>query len=296
MQRTKIEWTTHTWNPAVGCSKVSEGCANCYAKAMVRRFRDMTGMTPAPDPDTVGWDGQAHFKPERLREPFRLRPGKERPHRIFACSMSDLFHESLSDEQIAAMFGVMAATQHQYFVLTKRPARAVEWFGRISRQECDENTECGFHLLQQAEPEMDGPIHCKYGPAPEGHPWPLPNVAIGVSVENQKVADERVPLLLRIPAAKRFVSVEPMLGPVWLRMGMDYNWLSPVQTTLGPERKGLNWVICGAETGPGKREFQEGWAVDLMHQCKRSDVPFFFKKDGYGKPTLCGTQYREWIK
>jgi protein gp37 len=316
MQRTKISWATHTWNPASGCSKVSDGCLNCYAEAMVYRFPWMTDIRRLDDECGdrdyvgVGWDGRAHFHVNRLEEPFHLRPGKYRPHRIFVCSMSDLFHESLSNEQIAAVFGVMAATpQHQYVVLTKRLQRALEWLEWLSQKSSSESVSCVFSMLDIAEPK-GGPLHYRLVPAA---PWPLPNVIIGASVENQKAADERIPLLLQIPARWRGVSVEPMLGPVRID-SVDIGkyrinafaceecgyTMHDVATQMdhrlcGGNGPGIHLVICGAETGHGKRTFMDKWAIDLRDQCKTAGTPFFFKKDGNGKPTLRGVEYHEWI-
>lgn len=304
--KTKIEWCDSTWNPVVGCSKVSAGCANCYAERMVDRFPHLTGMTHGPDPDPVGWNGRAHFMPHKLEQPFHWR----RPRKIFVCSIGDLFHYSITDEHIAAVFGVMAACpQHTFIVLTKRPHRALEWFEWVSIQECSEtkyrqSTECAFHLLRIAEPEMTGPIHCKYGPAPDAQ-WPLPNVWIGVSIEDQHAADDRVPLLLQIPAEKRFVSAEPLMGPVDLddliaEMGNGWeHHIDALWCEEDPEDCGkfggntLDWVICGAETGPGKRPMDPNWARSLRDQCKAASVPFFFKKDSNGNRELDGVIHEE---
>lgn len=320
MQRTKIEWATHTWSPAVGCSKVSAGCANCYAEAMVYRFPWMTGTDTAVtglDGDDIsintndGWDGNAHFKPERLKEPFHLRAGKDRPHRIFACSMSDLFHESLTNEQIASVFGAMAATpQHQYVVLTKRLRRAMEWFRWTHKQGALVPSLIGVDIPYGASGEAAAcamSVTTVHGPMPtEQHviathrPWPLTNVIICASVEDQHSADERVPLLLQIPAAYHGVSVEPMLELVdftSLPFGKMGNRILNAFTAGSKSETpwGLDLVICGAETGPGKRRFDDEWASDLRDQCKEAGVPFFFKKDGAGNRTLCGVEYHEWI-
>jgi protein gp37 len=311
--KSKIEWCDASWNPAIGCSKVSAGCKNCYAHRMIStRFPHLTGCKTKLDiygeeleiESTIGWDNRAHFKPERLEIPFHWK----KPRRIFVCSMSDLFHESLTNEQIAAVFGVMAATpQHQYIVLTKRLNWALEWFNWVDSirhpryGKIEPSVECAFHLLRQAEPNGDGPIHCKYGPNPDAK-WPPPNVIICASVENQKTADERAPLLLRVPARWRGLSVEPMLDGIDIRkyIGCDCEefWPGQGHPPDCPTQTGqiLNLVICGAETGPGKRPFKDEWALDLRNQCKAAGTPFFFKKDGSGKPTLCGVEYHEWVK
>jgi protein gp37 len=272
-----------------------------------------------------GWDGNAHFFPERLEEPFHLRPGKERPHRIFVCSMSDLFHESLSNEQIAAVFGVMAATpQHQYVVLTKRLKRAVEWFGYIDSLANDPK----WHVSEPGRPwwkvhmciiEANNILKEHDFPSTSGCTWPLQNVILCASVEDQKSADERIPLLLQCPAAYHGVSVEPMLGPVDINLprceihdrefvskdGFYCTECAADGCGFGGEMPYGHWiacddcidpVICGAETGPKKRPFRDEWGTDLMEQCRSANVPFFFKRDGQGRQALCGVEYREWVR
>jgi protein gp37 len=318
--KSKIEWLDggSTWNPAYGCSKVSAGCKNCYAHRMIStRFPHLTGCKTKLDiygeeleiESTIGWDNRAHFKPERLEIPFHWK----KPRRIFPCSMSDLFHESLTNEQIAAVFGVMAATpQHQYVVLTKRLHRAVEWFEWIS--------QCGrmvpFYVGEKIPDGASGEAaYCVMSNTTDPNlkpiepiafftgvkqPWPLPNVIMCASVDNQPTVDERVPLLLQIPARWRGVSVEPMLGSVdFFESGaFDNDSIGGREshTIRSFFRSELDLVICGAETGPGKRPFNDDWALDLRDQCKAAGTPFFFKKDGSGKPTLCGVEYHEWVK
>jgi protein gp37 len=312
--KSKMEWCDATWDPVIGCSKVSAGCENCFAhRTILTRFPYLTGEHFNTDttPDLmresskpISLDERAIFIPERLEISFHWK----KPRRIFVCSMSDLFHESLTNEQIAAVFGVMAATpQHQYVVLTKRLHRAVEWFRLIENQSSfgrwrnGPSLECAFHLLRQAEPDFEGPIHCRYGPNPDAK-WPLENVIMCASVENQPAVDERVSLLFQIPARWRGVSVEPMLEGIDVRkyIGCDCEefWPGQGHPPDCPTQTGqiLNLVICGAETGPGKRPFKDEWALDLRDQCKTAGTPFFFKKDGSGKPTLCGVEYHEWVK
>ena len=258
---TAIEWTDATWNPVRGCSRVSEGCRNCYAERVAARFSG-PGM-PYEGLATIGksgphWTGEVRFIGEHLADPLRWR----KPRRIFVNSMSDLFHERLSNEDIAAVFGVMAkAHWHTFQVLTKRAARMREWFSWAAG---------GRHVWPEAQ-RHPFPKWAITGEAPPSA-WPLRNVWLGVSVENQEAADERIPHLLATPAAVRFLSVEPMLGPIQLakvpgfnRMGLDLsNW----------------WVICGGESGPGARTMDVGWALALRDQCRAAGVPFFFKQWG----------------
>jgi protein gp37 len=316
MQKNKIEWADYSYNPIVGCSKVSAGCKNCFAHRMIStRFPHLTGYEHGPGMGTdipLGWDGRAHFKPERLEIPFHW----EKPRRIFVCSMSDLFHESLTDEQIAAVFGVMAATpQHQYVVMTKRLHRAMEWCAWANMH---------FDGLNTVRKLLPDPVYQKIFKQ-----WIILNLSVTytnaipdnvifcASVEDQPTTDERVSLLFQIPARWRGVSVEPMLEGIDFR---DYcegcgsfglgrhgsgepSYIHPIhgpqdEIECGPSCQfpPLDLVICGAETGPGKRPFKDEWALDLSDQCKEAGTPFFFKKDGSGKPTLCGVEYHEWVK
>ena len=223
--KSKIEWTDATWNPITGCSKVSPGCARCYAERVSLRFRhSLAPWTPENAQDNV----QLH--PERLDQPLRWR----RPRRVFVNSMSDLFHELVPDDYIASVFDIMGASpQHQFQVLTKRPERMSEWFE----------------------------VMC----AASAHPiWPLPNVWLGVSVENQRWADQRIPLLVQTPAAVRFLSCEPLLKPL----------------DLTDHLNGVDWVIVGGESGPGARPIAIEWVRDLIEQCRSAQTPIFVKQLG----------------
>jgi protein gp37 len=223
MDRTKIEWSDATWNPVRGCSRVSEGCRFCYAEAVAARFSGpgmpyeglarMSSRGPR-------WTGAVRTVPERLVDPLRWR----RPRRVFVNSMSDLFHEALSDAQIDEVFAVMAlASSHQFQVLTKRPARMRAY---LSALDVAERVARAAMLIRPRRREDDDRVldeistNVLWGARLGGgfeargfHRWPLPQVWVGVSVENQATADERIPLLLETPAAVRFLSVEPLLGP-----------------------------------------------------------------------------------
>jgi protein gp37 len=303
----KIGWCDTTWNPVVGCSKVSAGCDNCYAKAMLNRFPELSGVGyGSGDGMGIGWDEKAHFFPKKLKIPFQWK----KPRRIFVCSMGDLFHESVTNEQIAAVFGVIAACpQHQFLVLTKRQGRALEIF--IESEYTDDSPEA-FRQMIAEHMSFSQPGECihnfisdmgfkweseqvgDYGRiellgysdfyAKDIH-WPLPNLWLGVSVEDQKTADERIPLLLQIPAAKRFVSYEPALGPV--NIGIASFDGSESFSRIG----GLSLVITGSETGPHKRPMDLDWARSVRDQCKASNVPFWFKKDSQGNETLDGVEH-----
>ena len=202
--RTTIEWTDATWNVVTGCSKVSPGCKNCYAEAVANRF---WAKQYPPIPSVVNGepdgrdrrftDVQCH--PDRLEQPLHWR----KPQRIFVNSMSDLFHEDVPDEFIFQVFGVMfLAKQHTFQILTKRAERMLDCCLRAAKDPTS-------YIWAWASELQQGSVD-----VPQTITFPLSNVHLGVSVENQKYADERIPKLLQTPAAKRFVSYEPALGPI----------------------------------------------------------------------------------
>jgi protein gp37 len=195
------------------------------------------------------WTGKVALIPERLDEPLRWR----KPQRIFVNSMSDLFHEALSFTEVNRVFAAMArAPQHTFQVLTKRPVHMIEFFEWAT-------------LANAAVKE-----------------WPLPNVHLGVSVEDQGTADARIPLLLQTPAARRFVSYEPALGPVNFEPFLQYPpFHESYKMTFGPsEHRGLDWVIVGGESGPGARPFDLAWARETVRQCREAQVAVFVKQMG----------------
>lgn len=277
--RSAIEWTEATWNPLRGCSRVSAGCQHCYAERVAARFcsrgQPYEGLI---HPVTRGWNGTVRLVPEMLDQPLRWK----RPRRIFVNSMSDLFHESVSDSIIAAIFAVMAcAPQHTFQVLTKRPARARQWFA----------TMMASNQAAKMHESLKGAMgyHHPRRPAVNPGPWPLPNVWLGVSVENQAAADERLPPLLQCPAAVRWLSCEPLLGRVDLceSLGMWWNTTMQCFEGIGAEfnrhRDGgrrIGWVVAGGESGAGARPMHPDWVRALRNQCAAADVPFFFKQWG----------------
>lgn len=298
--KSNIEWTDATWNPIAGCSIVSPACTNCYAMAQAARIERMVngshyaGLTKIINGKAV-WTGEVHQAPEaKLLEPLRWK----RPRRIFVNSMSDLFHEAVPDEWIDRIFAVMAlAPQHQFQVLTKRPERMRAYCSdartryRIARYVVDfliaKQVEVGENWPVESEGDIDLPDDIKL------RSWPLSNVWLGVTAEDQKRADERIPDLLATPAAVRFVSIEPMLGPVDLRairpdMTMKYDALEGRgEHLLGMKRGGgprLDWVICGGESGPGARPIHPEWARSLRDQCAAAGVAFHFKQWGEWAP------------
>jgi protein gp37 len=253
--KSRIEWTDATWNPIRGCSRVSDGCRNCYAETVANRFckpgSPYEGVVRigADGKGTGQWNGEIKFVEERLLDPLKWK----HPRRIFVNSMSDLFHEKVTDEMLTRIFAVMAlCPRHTFQVLTKRPERMKAY------------------ITLDWEPR-------RYIEGEE--PWSLPNVWLGVSVEDQKTANARIPLLLQTPAAKRFLSAEPLLGEIDLAAvpRVDVSHV-PVGAQL------LHWVICGGESGPGARPMHPDWARSLRNQCAAAKVPFFFKQWGEWLP------------
>ena len=258
MGKTSIEWATDVWNPVTGCTKVSEGCRHCYAETMVKRF-GRVGPETLPGVHPVIHDFRVMLHPDRLEQPLHWR----KPRRIFVNSMSDLFHKDVPEDFIDLVFGVMAAAvEHTFMVLTKRPERMLEYM--------TPGGEGSIELWGSRWPR--GMARACFGES-EPTEFPLPNVWLGVSVEDQATADERIPLLLKTPAAVRFVSVEPMLGPVNLHM-VPILVRGPRETAL----RQLDWVICGCESGPKARPMDPSWARSLKDQCAKAGVPFFYKQ------------------
>ena len=254
MGTTTIEWTDRTWNPVTGCSKVSEGCRNCYAEAISLRFKRSVGPWNA-----INAAENVVLHPDRLHQPFEWRE----PSRVFVNSMSDLFHEQVPNNYIDQVFGVMAqARPHTFQILTKRPERM-----RAYLTSPDRNAKVALAAIGIPYPQWQ---------------WPLPNVWLGVSVEDQRAADERIPHLLETPAAVRFLSCEPLIGPVDLE-----RWLVYYDSLYGEpwgSRGDLHWVIVGGESGPKARPMHPDWARSLRDQCVAAGVPFFFKQHGEWSP------------
>lgn len=286
--KTGIEWTDATWNPILGCSRVSEGCRNCYAEGIAGRFGNgketvYSGLTQIVNGRAV-WTGKI-VETRRLLQPLSWR----KPKRVFANSMSDLFHENVTDEQRDRIFAVMAlCPQHTFQVLTKRPERMLEYLSDLP----DARTEAiQGQITEIMLGEMNDKVHARVM-ASLPHGWgglPLPNVWLGVSVEDQATADDRIESLLRTPAAVRFLSCEPLLGPVCLH-GQLYKDAAQQVCCADCRRVNVpavpfpNWVIVGGESGPGARPMHPDWARSLRDQCVAANVPFFFKQWGEWTP------------
>jgi protein gp37 len=236
-----IEWTEATWNPVTGCTKVSPGCAHCYAETFAERWRGIPGH-----PYEQGFD--LRLWPERLEVPVRWK----RPRMIFVNSMSDLFHEDIPTAFVDRVFDSMRrAPQHTFQVLTKRPERMRDY------------------LLERSEPAA-----CVYAPW-----WPLPNVWLGTSIENRRFVG-RADVLRETPAAVRFISAEPLLGPLVM---LGDSWVGP-----DLDLDGVDWLIVGGESGPGHRPIRAEWVRDLRNYAVCSGTAFFFKQWGGRTPKAGG--------
>ena len=300
---TSIEWTDATVNAVNGCSVISPGCANCYAMRAGGRGlpnHPSTGLTKATKAGHV-WTGEVRLNEAALLQPLRWR----RPRRVFWNAHGDMFHESVPDEWIDRCFAVMALTpQHIHQVLTKRPDRMRSWFESRPRDTVYEN----MRVLANS-PAGRGQILIRVD-------WPLPNVWLGTSVEDQQRADERIPLLRATPAAVRFLSAEPLLQELDIRKHLwpvHGWWRSPHRSYAEAKAAGgecglsrqaliskdwadslIHWVIVGGESGPGARPLNPNWVRSLRDQCAAAEVPFFFKQWGewfrYGEIDADGHQ------
>lgn len=301
---TAIEWTDRTWNPVVGCTKVSAGCKNCYAKTeWDRRHKGhLAGKKVAPQyaqPFEV-----VQLKPARLSAPL----GWRKSAMVFVNSVSDLFHPDVPFEYIDRVFAVMALTpQHTYQVLTKRPERmrAYASSSLVAKRVALAAFAAGDHA---AHKRFDAWID-NTPSEPAGvlsvtdRRWPLPNVWLGTSVEDQAAADERICYLNETPAAVRFLSCEPLLGPLdlttvprgtpgtyWFpwalpedKVGAFARWQEkPMRAKLAD---GIDWVIVGGESGPNARPMDLGWAQAIVKQCQAAGVAVFVKQLG-AKPCV----------
>lgn len=289
---TTIEWTDKTWNMVTGCTKVSPGCANCYAEGIEKRFKRSKSYMPG--------EGKVVLHPERLEEPLRVK----KPSRIFAPSMSDLFHEDVPDEFIDKVIALIALTGgdmplHTYQVLTKRPERMAEYFNG-SRTE-DRVSDAAWDMMNETGHYPGAAMQVALGRGRLAHQWPPRNLWLGVSVENQTMADQRIPLLFQTPAAVRFVSYEPALAKV------DFeDWLTPLK--YHPRIvNSLHQIIVGGESGPGARPPRDASIEDIMRatleQCRAAGIAYFGKQMGtpwarqngvYRKGNAAGGDWSTW--
>lgn len=307
---TKIEWTDRVWNPTTGCTRVSSGCDFCYAVRTTHRFAMMKpkvygGLTVLNNKGERHFNGTVRCLPERLPDPLHWR----KPCRVFVNSMSDLFHKDVPFEFIDKVFAVMAlCPQHVFQILTKRPERMEEYLLWIDPRMTVGDTDRVDRVARAARQ--------RYGESMIF--LPLSNVWLGTSIEDQATADERIPHLLRCPAAVRFLSVEPMLGPIenitrWIELAKNIHGDGPFAYIHAPpgvycaesnprgalsvraqpegllgvkpsEFRRIDWVICGGESGPGARPVHPEWVRSIRDQCHAPGVPFFFKQWGEFAP------------
>jgi protein gp37 len=302
MADTKIEWTDATWNPTTGCTRASSGCDNCYAFTMTKRLAAM-GQTKYQ-----GLIGKGHFNgvlkthDDELNKPFCWH----KPRMVFVNSMSDLFHADVPFEFVDKVFAVMATCpQHTFQVLTKRPERMAEYLRKHSASQRLAKAATKFQRAGLTQNQAST------------QPWPLPNVWLGTSVENQAAADERIPHLLRCPATVRFVSAEPLLGPVdftlnggkcdgsetgmvggcgqvvrhnalsgWVVCGCCDEGCEPVGPTI-------DWVIVGGESGPKSRPCDVAWITSIARDCIEAGVHCFVKQLG-ANLVIPNDSFSEW--
>lgn len=268
MAETSIEWTEKVWNPVRGCSMVSVGCEQCYAMKTAHRFSGpggtYEGLTER-GPKGPRWNGKIILAHAHLRDPLHWQT----PRTIFVNSMSDLFHEDIPIEFLHQVFAVMALTQqHTYQILTKRPERM---HAMLTEQKPYEN----FWALVEGHAQR---IYADLYPDEDqesGVMWPavhgpLPNVWLGVSVENQQAADARIRILLHTPTAVRWISAEPLLGPVDLSASL----------TIRAHPSPLDWVVVGGESGRGARPCEVAWIRSIVQQCRATGVACFVKQLG----------------
>lgn len=289
----QIEWTDATWNPTVGCDKISPGCAHCYAEVMAKRLQSMRkpGYEGVVD-DKGRWTGRVNLVEQRLEQPLTWK----RPRKIFVDSMSDLFHERVPISYIARVFATMFEAQwHTFQVLTKRADRMHAILNRPDF--VDGVAEAAWQALCKRSPEKAAILSPENIRDDLEMCWPLDNAWLGVSVEDQHQADLRLPYLVMTPAVRRVVSAEPLLGPVDLSKYLhmvnrhDLEQYSAGEATAERARRlryAVHWVIVGGESGPGARPMDPDWARSLRDQCNAMAVPFFFKQWGGANKKVAG--------
>jgi protein gp37 len=254
----RIAWADAIWDPVRGCSRKSAACVNCYAETETALSAQAGGWGEgfaSVTPDGLKWTGKVELHEEKLTMPF----GVDRPSRIFVNAFADVFHEEMTDAAIDRVFAVMAATpQHRYVILTKRQKKMQAYMA--------DPATAGRVAAAIAVLGRDGKVES----------WPPANVWLGVTTENQKEAERRVPTLLQTPAAVRFVAAEPLLSAVEFKP----EWL-PGAGAAGPT---IDWVMGGGESGPNARPIQLDWVRALRDQCARTGTPFYWNDWGAAKP------------
>ncbi|MEG4803551.1 phage Gp37/Gp68 family protein [Microcoleus sp. ARI1-B5] len=265
---TNISWTNESWNPIVGCSRLSAGCANCYAEtaASSARLQQFSQYQ-----QVAQWDGTVNFVESQLYKPLHWRS----PRKIFVCSMADLFHVNVADEWIDQIFAVMAlCPQHTFQVLTKRPERMLQYIKQARQRIRVAAVDIGID--RNLKYELYEPYETF------DFEWPLPNVWLGTSVENQKATD-RIRYLVQIPAAVRFLSCEPLLELIDLRPYLAFCSGCQSCNFQGNHKIGsskINWIIVGGESGTDARMCNIEWIRSIVSQSQSANVPVFVKQLG----------------
>lgn len=310
---TTIEWADKTWSPLIGCDRVSDGCTGCYAitTAHIRTSHPNPKISTAfagtthRNNDRTDWTGQINQLEDRLTQPLAWK----KPRKVFVNSQSDLFHKNVDHDFIAKVFAVMALTpQHTFQILTKRHARMRSVLNDTC--DCGNGHVPGVHFrsamawaVSKANPNRIPGLPDDAEQQVYNAPWPLQNVWMGVSVEDQHWADIRITALLDTPAAVRWISAEPLLGPINLHADLRNDvyrcacgaWerdghLHPLCPDCGkgwrykPGDARLNWVVAGGESGPGARPAHLDWFRTLRDQCVAANVPYLFKQWGEWGP------------
>lgn len=277
-----------TWNPLIGCDKMSAGCKNCYAinTAWIRQHNPKmadkyAGVVEKTANGSLNWTGKINIHEPSLHKPLLAK----RPTTYFVNSMSDLFHKDVPFSFVDMVFCIMkACPQHTFQILTKRADRMLKYFSSDRPKILDD-----AYLQMMGSEEFDNmPSMVCYVQKNGIEGWPLQNVWMGVSVEDQKAADERIPYLLQVPAAVRFLSCEPLLGPVNLNqiettdetLDVLNKFGNAVGGACGDLSYGIDWVIAGGESGKDARPMHPEWVKSLRDKCNEADVPFFFKQWG----------------
>ena len=282
MGKTSIQWTDFSWPVIAGCTRVSAGCMRCYAERLtatrLRHVPAYEGLAVIKNGEPH-WTGDVRLNEKVLQDPLRWR----KPRRIFVCEMSDLFHEKVPDEWLDRIFAVMAlCPQHVFQCLTKRPERMLEYMTRLSKSIKPLQAAAramGYTFLWEA----NNPV-CQVPPI-STLVWPIPNIWLGVSAEDQKTADERIPILLKTPTAVKWISYEPALGPLDLLqckavyIDAEGDMEEPSLMRHFPVGD-ISWLVCGGESGPHARPFDIQWARSIVEQCNAANVPCFIKQFG----------------
>lgn len=304
-----IEWTDSTWTPVKGCTRVSKGCDHCYAVGMTHRLDAMSKAPGVPDRTrkakyagltVLNNKGDRHFNgkvvcdEDALLQPLRWPT----PRKVFVSSMSDIFHKDVPFEFLDRIFAVMALCPHLTFqVLTKRAARMEEYFAsRMNEREWTDNI---VHEVERLGKFNRSAFDAAIRFESDG---PLKNVWLGTSVEDQEAADERIPHLLKCPAAVKFLSCEPLLGPIDLHDAFYRARNGPTDTykrRFSFPELAVSWVIVGGESGPGARPCDVAWVRSIVAQCKAAGVACFVKQLGahpWADDAIAAPLIRQWVR